>query len=170
MPDRIDRSLFVLSTEIQKRKKPYKMGLFSFLSNKCQESDGNHSFSCIPAENKCLPSIGGKGRIRTDGTPKRTLDFESSAFDHSATFPVAWLIRYRNSQAQKYIRRFSKTKHWRAITDQGTSASKPFMYGCSTSGIATLPSAFWKFSRIATKVRPTARPEPFSVCSSSGLP
>jgi hypothetical protein len=30
---------------------------------------------------------GGEGRIRTDGTPKRTLDFESSAFDHSATSP-----------------------------------------------------------------------------------
>jgi hypothetical protein len=31
--------------------------------------------------------FGGEGRIRTDGTPKRTLDFESSAFDHSATSP-----------------------------------------------------------------------------------
>src|SRR5471032_717545 len=31
--------------------------------------------------------FGGKGEIRTHGTPKRTLDFESSAFDHSATFP-----------------------------------------------------------------------------------
>jgi hypothetical protein len=30
---------------------------------------------------------GGKGEIRTHGTPKGTLDFESSAFDHSATFP-----------------------------------------------------------------------------------
>jgi hypothetical protein len=31
--------------------------------------------------------FGGKGEIRTHGTPKGTLDFESSAFDHSATFP-----------------------------------------------------------------------------------
>lgn len=31
---------------------------------------------------------GGQGEIRTHGTPKRTLDFESSAFDHSATCPV----------------------------------------------------------------------------------
>src|SRR3546814_8207309 len=30
---------------------------------------------------------GGQGEIRTHGTPKRTLDFESSAFDHSATCP-----------------------------------------------------------------------------------
>src|SRR5690554_2323699 len=33
--------------------------------------------------------LGGQGEIRTHGTPKRTLDFESSAFDHSATCPVA---------------------------------------------------------------------------------
>lgn len=30
---------------------------------------------------------GGKGEIRTHGTPKGTPDFESGAFDHSATFP-----------------------------------------------------------------------------------
>lgn len=34
-----------------------------------------------------LNNSGGKGEIRTHGTPKGTLDFESSAFDHSATFP-----------------------------------------------------------------------------------
>jgi len=27
----------------------------------------------------------------------------------------------------------------------------------------TVPSGCWKFSRIATTVRPTARPEPFNV-------
>src|SRR3569833_258886 len=31
--------------------------------------------------------FGGKGEIRTHGTPKGTPDFESGAFDHSATFP-----------------------------------------------------------------------------------
>jgi hypothetical protein len=46
-----------------------------------------------PANKKRLPSgaffclTGGKGEIRTHGTPKRTPDFESGAFDHSATFP-----------------------------------------------------------------------------------
>lgn len=30
---------------------------------------------------------GGKGGIRTHGTENRTPDFESGAFDHSATFP-----------------------------------------------------------------------------------
>src|ERR1019366_6680943 len=36
--------------------------------------------------------------------------------------------------------------------------------------MATLPSSFWKFSSTATSVRPTARPEPLSVCTSSFLP
>ena len=43
----------------------------------------------------------------------------------------------------------------------------------STGGIrgtVTDPSAFWKFSSTATSVRPTASPEPFNVCTSSGLP
>jgi hypothetical protein len=40
--------------------------------------------------------FGGKGEIRTHGTPKGTLDFESSAFDHSATFPG---LPTRNNEA-----------------------------------------------------------------------
>ena len=32
------------------------------------------------------------------------------------------------------------------------------------------PSFCWKFSRIAMSVRPTARPEPLSVCRNSALP
>ncbi len=42
---------------------------------------------------------GGKGEIRTHGTPKRTPDFESGAFDHSATFPL---------EARDYIQVFGK--------------------------------------------------------------
>ena len=34
----------------------------------------------------------------------------------------------------------------------------------------TEPSSFWKFSSTATSVRPTARPEPFSVWTNSFLP
>ncbi len=45
----------------------------------------------------------------------------------------------------------------------------PPMYGTSTSGTRTVPSACWKFSRMAATVRPTARPDPFSVCANSGL-
>ena len=40
----------------------------------------------------------------------------------------------------------------------------------STAGTVTEPSAFWQFSRIAISVRPSARPEPFNVCSGSVLP
>ena len=39
--------------------------------------------------------LGGKGEIRTHGTPKRTPDFESGAFDHSATFPFPGLTTTR---------------------------------------------------------------------------
>jgi hypothetical protein len=49
-------------------------------------------------------NFGGKGRIRTDGTPKRTLDFESSAFDHSATFPFRSLCGAKRRKAQQYSR------------------------------------------------------------------
>ncbi len=45
--------------------------------------------------------FGGKGEIRTHGTPKRTPDFESGAFDHSATFPL---------EAHYYIEAFRKIK------------------------------------------------------------
>ena len=36
--------------------------------------------------------------------------------------------------------------------------------------MAIEPSPFWQFSSSATSVRPTARPEPFKVCTSSFLP
>jgi hypothetical protein len=45
--------------------------------------------------------------------------------------------------------------------------SSPPMYGRSASGSTMLPSACWPFSSTATRVRPTARPEPFSVCRNS---
>ena len=46
----------------------------------------------------------------------------------------------------------------------------PPMYGCRTSGIWMQPSSSWQFSMMAIRVRPTASPEPFRVCTSSGLP
>jgi len=46
----------------------------------------------------------------------------------------------------------------------------PPRYGRSAAGTAIEPSAFWKFSSTATRVRPTASPEPLSVCTNSGLP
>ena len=50
-----------------------------------------------------------------------------------------------------------------------TIRSRPPMYGRSAAGITTDPSACWLFSRIATRVRPTANPDPFSVCTKSFL-
>ena len=60
---------------------------------------------------------------------------------------------------------------WREATHQafGSSTSTPPMYGWSAGGIFTLPSACWCCSRIATSVRPVARPEPFRVWSSRGF-
>ena len=37
--------------------------------------------------NMVLLGSGGEGGIRTPGTRKRTIDFESTALDHSATSP-----------------------------------------------------------------------------------
>ncbi|VUX55825.1 protein of unknown function [uncultured Woeseiaceae bacterium] len=50
--------------------------------------------------------IGGEGGIRTHGTDNRTLDFESSPFDHSGTSPFYFLVKplrlvstfYRNTE------------------------------------------------------------------------
>src|SRR5690554_5647933 len=46
----------------------------------------------------------------------------------------------------------------------------PPRYGCRASGRVTDPSACWPFSSTAIRQRPTARPDPFSVWTYSGLP
>ena len=43
-------------------------------------------------------------------------------------------------------------------------------YGRKACGIITEPSACWKFSKMAAKVRPTAKPLPFKVWTYSNLP
>lgn len=48
-------------------------------------------------------------------------------------------------------------------------AAIPPMYGRSTSGTTTVPSACWLFSRMAMTMRGSARPEPLSVCTNSGF-
>ena len=50
-------------------------------------------------------------------------------------------------------------------SDGGLMTSRPPMNGCSASGTVTLPSASWKFSRIATTRRGTAAAVAFSVCT-----
>ena len=46
-------------------------------------------FGNIMLLNLCnnISFVGGEGGIRTPGTRKRTIDFESTALDHSATSP-----------------------------------------------------------------------------------
>jgi hypothetical protein len=65
--------------------------------------------------------FGGKGEIRTHGTPKGTLDFESSAFDHSATFPGLPTHRQRG----QFVRSKRVVAWERKIIEQLNPISKP---------------------------------------------
>lgn len=118
----------------------------------------------------------------------RTPDFESGAFDHSATFPTSRMglprihftklvVVWRSEDYRIVLATFQALFHKKLerpaaaqFDDASSSRSTPPRYGRSAAGTVTDPSAFWKFSSTATSVRPTASPEPFSVCSSSGLP
>ena len=51
-----------------------------------------------------------------------------------------------------------------------TFVSIVWMMTVIAAGMVMLPSAFWWFSSTATRARPTARPEPLSVCTKRGLP
>ena len=123
----------------------------------------------------------------------RTPDFESGTFDHSATSPGYCLLTAspalvgdRRSEDYRTFFEFYKPS-FEQISRSGKFAcpdrrrgavqdaaaprrATPPMYGRSASGTVTEPSAFWKFSSTATSVRPTASPEPLSVCTRSGLP
>src|SRR6266850_8111594 len=68
------------------------------------------------------------------------------------------------------LRHLSAVRTNREFYQARAILSCPLMYSRKALGTVTDPSAFWQFSRIATRVRPTARPEPFSVCTSSVLP
>jgi hypothetical protein len=122
----------------------------------------------------------------------RTPDFESGTFDHSATSPgycfltaSPALVGDRRSEHYRTFFDFFKPSFEQisrsgkfaspeqqrgAFQDAASRRATPPMYGRSASGTITEPSAFWKFSSTATSVRPTASPEPLSVCTRSGLP
>ena len=53
-----------------------------------------------------LLGCGGEGGIRTPGTRKRTIDFESTALDHSATSPKQILNNVRTvyNDVKKYCK------------------------------------------------------------------
>ena len=51
----------------------------------------------------------------------------------------------------------------------GSSTSLPPIYGRNASGIVSEPSSFWYVSSRATRVRPTANPDPLIVWQNTGL-
>ncbi len=88
----------------------------------------------------CL--FGGEGGIRTHGTVTRTPDFESGTFDHSATSPGRAII-LRSFRVRPHYRRPPVKTEDLFTQAAGTRRSSPAMYGRSTSGTTTLPSACW---------------------------
>ena len=95
--------------------------------------------------------FGGEGGIRTHEV------FRLSAFQERRHQPLGHLSAVRISAT-------------RAAAGQpaGSMTSRP-RYGRSTSGTVIEPSGRWYVSRIAATMRASARPEPLSVCTSSGL-
>ena len=74
-------------------RKPLKWGFFipKFdLSESCQKKTGFSEFFYFGETHKTLVNIGGRGGIRTHGSLATTSDFESDAFNHSATLPTAY--------------------------------------------------------------------------------
>ena len=60
------------------------------------------------ADNQRVTIDGGEGGIRTPGTRKRTIDFESTALDHSATSPKQ-MGTFKNG-LQRYIKLLQRPK------------------------------------------------------------
>ena len=57
-----------------------------------------------------LLGTGGEGGIRTPGTCKRTIDFESTALDHSATSPKQMgILKNGLQQCEKILHRPNNT-------------------------------------------------------------
>ena len=82
--------------------------------------------------------VGFEPTVRNNRTP----DFESGAFDHSATSPLGARVV---TGAAQYSKAAGRAKRPRPNLDQaaGSSFSAPPRYGRNTSGTVTLPSAFW---------------------------
>ena len=100
------------------------------------------------------------------------LKFQSRVF----CLHIQFLLNCNWILYHKFGRQNVKPTCWRTSSSArlsyltGRSFSCPFMYGRSTSGIVTDPSAFWCCSRSATIRRGSATPEPFSVWTSFVLP
>ena len=103
-------------------------------------------------------------------------DFESGAFDHSATFPGVSVRALKRVDLPEplgskphSIARTAADNAPRAL-QAGVNRSSPPRYARKAAGTLTEPSGCWPFSSTATSVRPTARPEPLRVCTNSVLP
>ena len=71
-------------------RKPLKWGFFipKFdLSESCQKKTEFSEFFYFRETHETIVKIGGRGGIRTPGRIAPTSDFESDAFNHSATLP-----------------------------------------------------------------------------------
>ena len=60
------------------------------LSESCQKKTHFLEFFYFGETHKTIVNIGGRGGIRTHGSLATTSDFESDAFNHSATLPIAF--------------------------------------------------------------------------------
>ena len=69
-----------MSVSAELEPKTYSLHTFVFFSN-CQKW-------VLPRASRVRIKFGGRERIRTSGTVTRTPDFESGAFNHSATLPA----------------------------------------------------------------------------------
>ena len=77
------------------------------------------------ADNQSVTIDGGEGGIRTPGTRKRTIDFESTALDHSATSPKQMKILKNGLQ---WCENIAKTKkYWSGPAIRKVSANFLFI-------------------------------------------
>jgi hypothetical protein len=85
-------------------RKPLKWGFFipKFdLSESCQKKTGFFEFFYFWGTHKTLVNIGGRGGIRTHGSLATTSDFESGAFNHSATLPERAYLFLTNTDREQ---------------------------------------------------------------------
>ena len=82
--------------------------------------------------------VGFEPTVRNNRTP----DFESGAFDHSATSPSGARVVTGGAEYSKAAG-CAKPPAAKPRQVAGSSFSAPPRYGRSTSGTVTLPSAFW---------------------------
>jgi hypothetical protein len=141
-----------------------------------------------PKPPKAAKAGGGRG-IRTPGAVSRTAVFKTACFNHSHIPPRRATSNFKLRTPEPVLRgpspayfcvssgtspvldtRTSDPSSEALQPPAGTGILSVPMYGLSAAGMTTDPSSCWQFSRIAISVRPTASPDPFSVCANCALP